>query len=341
MNKLNQATVRTAIAFLFMLLCAGFLLAGLTLSCLPALAANVNADLPSDNTHPIAENLELNTYKGVAVKGHFTANDPDGDSVTFEISDVPKKGTIEAGTDGSFIYTPADGKKGRDSFSYIAVDSKGNESDMAYVTINILRQATKITYADMADNGSGYAALALAENDIMIGEKLGNEYFFRPAQAVTRGEFLAMCLNLTGTETLDGVTRTGFYDDDGIPMWVKPYVSAALMNGIISGYKNDEGYLVFSSEEPITFSEAAVMLDNALGISDVSDVAALDNSVCPTWSYQSELNLTACNILQDVGSECSTKCVTRAEAADMIAASIDLQAERGEKLSLLDWAKHL
>jgi hypothetical protein len=113
------------------------------------------------------------------------------------------------------------------------------------------------------------------------GEKLGSEYLFRPDTPVTRGEFLAMCLAMNDTETLRGITRTGFSDDESIPMWVKPYVSTALMSGIITGFKNNDGQLVFASQAPITFSEAAVILNNSLKITDVISVGAFSEDACP------------------------------------------------------------
>ncbi len=72
------------------------------------------------------------------------------------------------------------------------MDEKGGISLPATVTIHINKQSTKITYADMGGNASCYSSLLLAEKGILTGEKLGNEYFFRPGSAVTRGEFLAM-----------------------------------------------------------------------------------------------------------------------------------------------------
>jgi hypothetical protein len=333
MKNGNSKSFRTAIALVLILLTGCFVWAGV-----PALAADDMTAVIKPNSSPIAENMEFNTFRNISVHGRFAAVDPDGDMVTFEISDVPKKGSVEADIDGSFIYTPGENKKGQDSFSYIAIDASGNISNKATVTISINKQSTKITYSDMTDNGSHYAALVLAEKGILIGEKLGNEYFFRPENVVTRGEFIAMCLQLCDAETLDGITRTGFSDDDSIPMWAKPYVSTALMSGLITGFKDDEGRLVFASEQPITFCEAAVALNNILKISDVVTVAAIEQETCPVWSYQAEVNLAACDIMPAMGTECGTA-VTRAAAADMLVAAMNLIKEQDGGFSLLNWAK--
>ena len=55
---------------------------------LPALALSVTT-AEAENAAPIAENLELKTYKGVAISSRFAAVDPEGDLVTFQIVDSP------------------------------------------------------------------------------------------------------------------------------------------------------------------------------------------------------------------------------------------------------------
>jgi hypothetical protein len=156
---------------------------------------------------------------------------------------------------------------------------------------------------------------------------------------VTRGEFLAMCLGITGADMLEGITRTGFYDDSTIPMWVKPYVSTGLMAGVISGYRDPDGRLVFSPAEPITFSEAAVILNNVLELSDVVCVMSSGDDATPVWACQAEANLTACSIMPALGLASYSETVTRAEVADMLAASLALLDARDSGVSLLSWAK--
>jgi hypothetical protein len=288
---------------------------------------------------PIAENQSYSTFRNIPIKGHFSAQDPEGDAVSFEVADLPRLGAVQAEKDGSFVYTPTENKKGKDTFSYVAVDAVGNISDRGVVSITISKQSTNIAYSDMTDNASYYSALVLAEKGILTGEKLGNEYFFRPDMPVTRGEFLAMCLAVSDTETLEGITRTGFYDDARIPLWVKPYVSTALMAGIISGFMNGDGQLVFAPEDPVTFSEAAVIMNNMLGIPNVVSVGAMSQDACPAWSQQAELNLAACHILTPAEVQDCSAPMTRAQAADMLVSSMELLNARDTSHSLLDWLK--
>jgi hypothetical protein len=305
-----------------------------------ALANDTTIEAPeSVNTAPIAENLEYETFRGVALTGRFKALDPDGDKLTYEITAAPKKGSITPGDAATFVYTPAEKSKGKDAFSYVAVDENGGVSTAATVTVNIKKQATKTTYADMDDSPAHYAALTLSERGVFTGEQLGGEYFFRPGETVTRGEFLAMCLKAAGSETINGITKTGFFDDSDIPLWVKPYVSAGLMNGIIGGYRDDGGHLVFSPNAPVTFAEAAVILNNTLGISDVTGVAAIDTEVVPAWAANAAMNLTACNILPTGLSTNANDTVTRADAAELLYASTVILDARESGAGLLAWAK--
>ncbi|MCR4772100.1 MAG: S-layer homology domain-containing protein [Oscillospiraceae bacterium] len=279
---------------------------------------------PTVNSPPIAENVDVSTYRNVSVSGNMRAVDPEGDLISYQLRSRPVKGELEFSGDGSFVYTPLAGKKGRDSFSYAACDSFGNVSEPAVVTIFIEKQKTKTTYADMEGRGEYYPALRLAEAGVFIGEKLGDGYCFSPDTEVTRGEFLAMCSALTGTAPLSDVTRTGFFDDAEIDPWLKPYISAALMKGAVRGYPDSDGRIVFSPGEVITMAEAAVMLNNFLDISDVK--GAFLSADVPAWASQAVSNLSACDIYS--GAPVSAR-LTRADAAVMLSGAMSVLEQRG------------
>jgi hypothetical protein len=281
----------------------------------------------AENGAPIAENLELTTYRGVSMGGRLSAVDPEGDAVIFEICTPPAKGTIELGDDGSFVYTPGEGRKGKDYFGYRAIDTDGNCSQEATVIIRIQKQKTKTTYSDMDGRAEAYAAVLLAENGIFVGEKLAGRYVFRPDEPVTRGEFLAMCMELTDTELLTGTLSTGFADDADIDTYLKPYVSTALLDGIIDGYVSEHSAAVFCPGNAITAAEAAVMLDRALGLTDAVSVWSQTDPAAPAWAAQSLDNLSACRILPP-GLSAKSTTLSRADAAVMLAAGMDIIASR-------------
>ena len=240
-------------------LCALLLAAAVVLTAFsPMLPAH------AEGNAPVAQNLELTTYRNVSVGGRLTAVDPDGDTLSYAVTTEPTKGEVELTDDGRFVYTPDTNRKGRDYFGYKATDSEGNSSQEATVIIRIEKQKTRTTYSDLAGDPSQYAATMLAEEGIFVGQQLGGSYVFEPGREVTRGEFLAMCMELGGEELLSAVAATGFADDADIPVWQKRYVATALMDGVISGTVSD-GASVFDPESSITVQEAAVMLNNVLG----------------------------------------------------------------------------
>lgn len=276
---------------------------------------------------PIAENLELRTYRGVSVGGLLSATDPDGGALRYEITTKPVKGEIVLDDDGHFVYTPADGKRGKDYFGYQALDTDGNRSQEATVIIRIEKQKSKVTYSDLGGSGSAYAAVRLAEEGVFCGEYLAGEYVFDPNHPVTREEFLALCMKVSGAPLLSGVRSTGFSDDRDIAVWAKPYVSTALKNGVISGYADSRSGAVFAPEREISALEAAVILNRSMELTDaVSAWVAWDDGI-PAWAMQSAANLAACGLLP-YGCRFTDSTLTRAQAAEMLCGVMDILARR-------------
>ncbi|WP_300270247.1 Ig-like domain-containing protein [uncultured Flavonifractor sp.] len=291
----------------------------------PGQEAGVELHLLTEaNGAPVAENLELSTYKNVAVTDRFSAVDPEGDLLTYRLVKKPARGAVTIGEDGQFVYTPYENKTGKDSFTYIAMDTVGNASDPATVKVKIEKPDTKVTYADLSGHPAHKAAIRLAEEGIFVGECMGGEYFFQPDVAVTRSEFVAMAMNAAGVASLDGVSRTGFADDESIPTWAKPYVSSALKCGLVQGITDDEGRVVFRADDSITTAEAAVLLDRVLSVTDVdAQTFAAD---APAWAAQSAANLSTCGVLPAEAGLTDT--LTRGEAAQLLCAALDLLDSR-------------
>ena len=282
-----------------------------------------------ENAAPIAEDLVLKTYKGVAISSRFAAVDPDGDLVTFQIMDSPARGQVamDENDPAAFTYTPYEGKKGKDTFTYVAIDAKGNSSKPATVKVSIQKQTTAVSYSDLAGDPAHYAALRLAEAGVYTGRKVGDLYCFDPDAAFTREEFLAMAMTAAGKAPLSDVTLTGFYDDGDISAWAKGYVSAALVVGTVEGSRNHLGQTVFTPGSPITQAEAAVIIDRLLATGDVSGASsAFSAETAPAWAYQSAVNMEAVAVLRS--STDLSKPLTRAQAAEMLSAMLDVLDSR-------------
>lgn len=274
----------------------------------------------AENAAPVAENLELTTFRGVSVGGRLTALDPEGGALRFVVTTEPVKGTVEVREDGRFVYTPAEGKRGRDYFGYRAVDEKGRQSQEATVIIRIEKNSQCPRYADTAGLACGYAAQVLAENGVFTGSCVGSEYLFEPERIVSRGEFLTWCMVTAGVEVLDGVVSTGFTDDESIPAWQKPYVSTALLNGYVCCRQDAES---FDASAPMTVCDAAVLLSSVLHVSEVSDAGSQEN----VWGAKAVSNLAACGVMDADGAP-TDEALSRADAALLLLRAQELLQAR-------------
>ena len=272
----------------------------------------------ADGAVPVAQNLELSTYRNVTVSGKLSAFDSENDVVMFEITTPPVKGSVELSDDGSFIYTPNKDKKGRDYFGYKALDAEGNRSQEATVIIKIEKQKKSVAYADMDGLAGEYYAAALSEAGIFTGENICGRYCFYPERTVTRGEFVSMCIRASGEPIVGNVMSTGLSDDGDIPDWMKSYVMASVMCG--QKYENE----VFDADEGIGRTEALLLLNNALKINDVSYL--LPESELSSETSQACANLRAVGLIRE--GELKEETLTRLEAAELIVKALELVKNR-------------
>jgi hypothetical protein len=298
--------------------------------------------LSAENSSPVAENGSFTTYKNVAYTGRFNAVDPEGDLLTFQLVDKPARGAVTLAEDGSaqFVYTPYENKTGKDSFTYMAVDAVGNCSEKATVSIQIEKPSTKVTYADMDGNSAYNAAIRLAEKGIYVGACMDGANYFQPDTPVTRSEFLTLAMSTVGLDALEGITSTGFFDDEAIETWAKPYVSSALKSGAIQGTVAQDGQVVFQPDAPITAAEAAVLLNRLLSVTDISaDAWSGQAELVPSWASQAVMNLETVGVLQTdaVGAPALSDTLTRADAAQMLAGALNVLDARQESSSWLNW----
>lgn len=295
--------------------------------------------LTEENQAPIARNMDLSTYKNIAITGYFDAVDSEGDILSFQLTSTPARGSVALAEDGSsqFVYTPYENKTGSDSFTYVAVDPAGNTSPQAKITVRIEKADTKITYADLDGNSAHKAAIRLAEEGIYVGEYMDGRYFFDASAPVSRAQFLTMAMSVSGMEPMEGITLTGFTDDAAIPTWAKGSVSAALKAGAIQGSQDTAGAPVFGAGAPITRAEATVMLNNLLHVTDVPAEVFFAGSE-PHWASQATANLAASGIIHpdSSGAVALSDQLTRGEVAEMLDGALDVLAAR-ENGSWLPW----
>ena len=289
--------------------------------------------LTEENQPPVARNMDLSTYKNIAITGCFDAVDSEGDLLTFQLTSTPARGAVTMAEDGSsqFVYTPYENKTGSDSFTYVAVDPAGNVSSEAKVSVRIEKPDTKVTYADLDGNRAYKAALHLAEEGVYVGEYVNGQYFFNPDQPVSRAQFLTMAMAAVKLPALENVSLTGFADDSAIPTWAKGAVSAALRAGAIQGSRSPEGAPVFGADETITWGEATVMLNHLLNMSDVPVEVFFSDSQ-PHWACQAAANLAASGVIgfENASSATLSGQLSRADAAEMLDGALNVLASRSK-----------
>lgn len=135
-----------------------------------------------------------------------------------------------------------------------------------------------------------------------------------------------MAMDVVELETLPEATMTGFADDDSISVWAKPYVASALRAGMVQGTEGDGTGAEFAPDRVITQTEAAVMLNRLLQVSDVAATGALSQDAAPAWAYQSVVNLEAVGVLnpEEDGSLSLSPSLTRAQAAEMLLSALEV-----------------
>ncbi len=251
------------------------------------------------NEAPKASNVEFETYKNIANDGALNAVDPEGGTLTYQITEAPKRGKVSISDDGTFVYTPGKNKVGEDRFSYTATDDAGNVSKPATVNIRILNPSEKMTFEDMSEDLNQFEAMWLKEKGLYGGKQIGTKLCFNPTENVSRGEFVVMAMQLLDISVTDNETITVFSDQNAAPQWMQPYLTAAFRNGYIRGEKSEDG-LIFRPNEAISGQEAAVILQNMLNL---PITASVTNTTMPFWSARSVMALTEAGILTDFTAE--------------------------------------
>ena len=275
------------------------------------------------NLAPETGDQTVETQKNIAAFKFLLAADPENDKMTFDIVNYPKNGYISVSDSGSgeFEYFPRDGYIGKDSFVYTATDEYGNVSDEQKVNINVVRPAAEVYFDDMKEHWAHNSAVKMASTGLMTGQIEDGRLVFSPDSGITRGDFLAIALIMSGYENeIPAVDKTVFADDASIPDNIKSYAQYAYDKGIVSGYAGNDG-TEFRSTSAVTRAEAAVIVDKLLSLpKSESEYEFSDASSIPDWADSSVQSLCACGILNGTGSGViePDSVLTKGQAAEMI-----------------------
>lgn len=275
------------------------------------------------NYAPETADMSIKTQRNIAVFKSALVADPDGDSFDIEIVRYPDHGNVRVTGDGQLVYRPLAGYTGKDSFSYIATDVYGNESKGAVVEVDIIKPDADIYFDDMQNHWAHNSAVKMAATGLMQGERIDGKLIFNPETDMTRGDFLALSLIMSGHENeIPFVSKTVFADDSMIPANIKSYVQYAYDKGIVSGYDNGDGSINFESTGSVTRAEAALITSKILGLDKTEQAlpSYKDAPDIPAWASDAVSTLSSAGIISgDSGGDFNAgKNLSRAEGAEMI-----------------------
>lgn len=260
-------------------------------------------DLP-----PVAQDSTMETYKNLPNESKLQVKDPEGQKLTYTLLREPKRGSVTLREDGTFIYTPKKNKVGVDSFTYTATDPAGKVSREATVTVQILKPSDSKLYADTAGLDCRFEAEWLRHTGLFAGETINGQLCFQPDKSISRGEFLAMVVQVLDIPMGD-LSYAGM--PANTPQWLKPYLAAAQRSGLVAGWPDTQDY-----NTAISGAEAAVVLQNALDLSispeALEQVAALTDTV-PDWATAAVTAMSCNGVTVDAASP-----LTRAQLAQLL-----------------------
>lgn len=278
------------------------------------------------NSAPVITQPEAVTsgvFSGIDRLGSVRADDPDGDSLRFEIVSKPSHGSVTLTDEslGYYVYTPEEGYKGRDSFTLRAVDRYGAASNTVKVSLTVDTPSEEEIFSDLEGHWANSAVIACERAGII---ECG-EYFY-PDSPMGRAEFLDFMMKAAGY-TGFSTSNTGFYDDASIPEEYKGSVALADMLGVISGIEQD-GKLCFCPNNQITRAEAAVIVAKLGGVQLSDSLPTSSDDSIPVWARSSMEALRYEGILRGKATASGVslapyEVVTRAAAAQMASAILD------------------
>lgn len=279
------------------------------------------------------ESVSVSALGGISTGVSVSASDPDGDDVTWFVTDFPSKGTLtlSASEDGLFVYTPGEKKRGRDSFTLHARDEYGNWSEPVTVDVKISKNKTGIEYPDLGGLAVYSDAVKMTAAGVMTGTVTDDVTYFEPDKSVTREDFITMLMKTVGLDEIPEVESVGFADDGEISDAARNYCRAAKKLGLVNGSTVDSE-LCFNPKSEITHAEAAVILNNLIGVDESVGEKAVsvfaEDSVVPVWARSAVGAMHTIGVMKLAdGGASALSVLTRADVAKILAAVMEMVVE--------------
>ena len=152
---------------------------------------------PAPNSPPVLAALALSAKQDTDVPGQVTASDPTGDALIFSVAGNPANGTVVSFTPaGAFVYRPAPGFAGDDSFRVQVTDAAGNTvtgtvlisvnaapvlGALALTTKENTDVSGKITASDPTGEALTFTVAGSPTSGTVVSINPTGEFIYRPA----------------------------------------------------------------------------------------------------------------------------------------------------------------
>ena len=290
--------------------------------------------IDSTNFSPVATNgneVYAWTQTDISTFGTLKGYDPDGDSLRFEITSLPKKGLIEITntSTGDYKYTPYEKANGSDSFTYRVRDCNGNYSEEIRVNMNIKKLKADFVFSDMKNSTSLNAAIIVTDNDLMkVSANKDGTLSFKPKENVTKEEFIVLVMRAMGARDVPVLQKTRFADDQDIKDEYKGYIEGAFSLGIIEGERKADGIHI-NPKGNISIAEAAVIINRIIGAEASKTMTVFhDMDDIPAWALKDITSLTELGILSKVNGKINPNSpLTREQTAKILMSLLEYQGK--------------
>lgn len=288
---------------------------------------------PISSGEPSSENIlsstakssSISTNKNTTITSTMRAELSSGETnIKYVIETNPTHGTLlyEDNTVATFTYTPDKNYTGTDTFSFKLTNGIAF-SNTAMVTITITENSEPVIpfhYVDMQDHWANYSASHLAARSLIIGEEIGNRYYFKPNTLTTRSDMMLYLLAITesnGDASLE-IPKITFADETLYPDWLLEAAKLAYAKGIIKG-SSSGNKLYLNLYDNLTRVQACIMVNNIIkGKTTTETLTYADKDQIPSWGLEAVKSLTAYKIVQGDGSHFRPNSnITKAETIEI------------------------
>ena len=236
------------------------------------------------NANPVATDDSASTAAATPVAIDVLSNDSDadGDGLTIDTFDSlsAQGGSVTFSNDG-FVYTPAAGFSGTDSFTYSITDGQGG-FDTATVTVNVSAPVVDDGGGTDGDEEPALETIRIEAEDLILsgGYEIEDKGFASNGQLirVPNGQGTATLENFSGGSGLYNVNLMVNDETDGVAT-LQLYVDGALAGELQMDRNLSDFYASERNEDLRTFEDVAIAAGakvELVGITEAGEQARVD-----------------------------------------------------------------